>query len=501
VSSRGPDRRLAVAFGLACFWVYLPLQHGQFAGTDEVGVYETARALYERGTLEVPPGYHTFRTREGRVYSHFAVGQSVAALPFLALGRVAEATLPFRWRQALAGPRVERGTIRWGGRVDIFTTGLYAPAASAVLAAIFLLWQRRLGASPRAALAASALLAGATYVATQSVFFLQHTSEAVAILGGLYGLHAFRVGGRLRALVAGSLVGSLALLVRVPAVAAAPALAAYALFAIWERRRAGLPPRLAPAALALVAPAAAVLAVHVAVNRVKWGAWLASPFLGQAHAFTTPWHVGLAGFLLSPGCSVFVYSPLLLLAPWLLADFARRHRAECVAVVAVVASFLLVAARFELWTGLWSSPGPRYVFVATPLLLLPLGSWLDAHRRPVARAGVAVLAAAGLAVQLVLVLASWPAVIELMHYRTWEPPKGFVWIASESPVPGALRALRAGWVDVWLWKLATGWEGRPGTPGPALALLGAWGVGLAAALLGLARALRRAESSATPGVS
>jgi hypothetical protein len=496
--SRAPDRRLAAALGVAFFWGFLLFQHGHFAGTDEVGVFETTRSLYERGSLEVPPGFHTFRSRDGRVYSHFAIGQSVAALPFFALGKLAAAVLPFRWRQALAGPRIEQGEIRWGGSVEIFATSLYAPVASALLVALFFLWQRRLGASPRAAVAAACLFGATTYAGMMSVYFLQHTTEAIAILGGLYLLHAFRRDGGLRPLALGSLVASLVLLIRVPATVAGPALAAYALFAVWARRRAGAGPRLAPALAALAAPAAAVLLVHVAVNRIKWGTWIASPFLAQSYAFGTPLHVGLAGFLLSPGCSIFVYTPLLLLLPWLLADFWRRRRAECLTCAAIALSFLLLCARFDLWTGLWSSPGPRYVFALTPLLLLPLGPWLDAHPGRAARAAVGGLAAAGLAVQLALVVVSWPAVIELMHYREWSPAKGFVWIASQSPVPGAVHALREGWVDLWLWRLASGWEGRPGWPGAALAFLLVWGAGMAAAVAWVVRALRSAAPRAAP---
>ena len=90
---------------------------------------------------------------------------------------------------------------------------------------------------------------------------------------------------------------------------------------------------------------------------------------------------GLHGLLLTPGASVFVYSPLLLLLPLTLPEFYRRHRAECVTALAIVASFLGLCGTFLFWHGLWSSPGPRYLFVATPLLMLPLGPWLDGARR------------------------------------------------------------------------------------------------------------------------
>ena len=121
--------------------------------------------------------------------------------------------------------------------------------------------------------------------------------------------------------------------------------------------------------------------------------------LDQSRYLTTPLRVGLAGLLVSPGSSIFVYSPPLLLLPWTLPGFWRAHRAECACVLAVCASLLLLAAPFQLWHGLWSCPGPRMVFAATPLLMLPLGPWLDARRsrRALVVTGLLGLLGAGIA--------------------------------------------------------------------------------------------------------
>ena len=488
------ERRLCVRLALAMLTSLLIFQHGSFAGTDEVGVFETTRALFEGGSLAVPPGYHTFPGRDGRRYSHFAVGQSVLALPFYALGHGAAQVLPESWRRALAGPPAQLGLIRFGGSLEIAATSLYAPVATAVLSAIFFLWQRRLGASLRSASMATILLAATTYVGMMSVYFLQHTTEAIAILGGLYLLRRYAEGGELRTLAAASAVASSTLLVRVPALVAAPGLIGYALWALAaQRRQRERPFALGPALAALVLPTLAVVAIHVAVDQRKWGSWLASPMLAQRDAFSNPWSVGLGGFLLSPGCSVFAYSPLLLLAPWTFAGLWRRHRAECAAALAISLSFLFFCARFDAWTGLWSSPGPRYLFVATPLLLLPFGAWLDANRGRTARNAVIALAVLGLAVQLVLVCVRWPAVIELSHYREFVPPKGFVFVPLLSPIPAAARVLARGWLDPWVWNLAVGWEGWSGMPLAAVLVVLAWAGATAAAVRSALAALRDAE--------
>jgi hypothetical protein len=297
-TARAPDRSLALALAATCFLGFALFHRGLLSSTDEVGVYETARAIFERGGLDVPEGLHTFPGRDGRIYSHFAIGQSLLALPFYGIGRLADATLPFRVRQSLAGPRVAQGAIVYGGSVEIFAVALYGPVASALLVALFFLFERRLGASPRAATAAALVLAGGTYAGALSPYFLQHTTEALAIVASLYFLFDFRRDGRLRDLALGSACAAATVLIRVPAAVAGPALAGYALFAIRERARAGAP--LAPMLAAFAAPAAALAALHAGVNHAKWGTWIASPFLAQTGVLGSPFTIGLVGLLVSP---------------------------------------------------------------------------------------------------------------------------------------------------------------------------------------------------------
>jgi hypothetical protein len=126
-------------------------------------------------------------------------------------------------------------------------------------------------------------------------------------------------------------------------------------------------------------------------------------------------------------------------------------------------------------------------------LLLPLGPWLDAHSKRGAVVVVVALAAVGALVQLALLLADWSAVIATNHYLAWSPPKGFVWSFRAGPIPASARAVADGWLGPWLWTIAKGWEGRPGTPGVALVLLAIW-----AAAFGLAVAWLRRTIAVSP---
>ena len=230
------DLRAAAWLAALFFFFYLIFDHGHFNGSDEVGVYETTRSLWERGSLDVPPVLaklpHFYRGRDGGLYSHFAVGQSVLALPFYGFGKLLDSSLPEAWRSALAGPQPSPQ----GGSVEIFAVSLYAPFASALLIGLFYLFQRSLATTARSALIVSVLLGSTTYVAMMSVYHLRHTTEALAALGSLYAFHRFRQGHNLGALAAGSFLASSILLIRVPSVIAGPGLAGYALWALFAAR-------------------------------------------------------------------------------------------------------------------------------------------------------------------------------------------------------------------------------------------------------------------------
>lgn len=476
---RGEDQRLAALLFITFLLVYAFLYHGHFSGSDEEGIFLTARAIYETGDLALPQGKHVYPGRDRRGYSIFAAGQALLAVPFYAAGSLAVEVLPASWQRVLAGPVMAIG----GASVERFAVGLYAPTASALLVAIFFLFERQLGVSRRSAIAASALLGATTYVAIMSVFFLRHTTEALLALASLYCFHRFRKGASLFALALGCLLASAVVVVRIPAALVGPGLAGYLVYVLRERSRAEGASWRARALAAAGLPTLAMAAVHFGVQYWKWGTWISSPMTGQA--FATPLWTGLTGLLLSPGCSIFAYSPLLLLIPWTLPGFWRAARAECVAVLAVCLTFLFVVAKYEYWTGLWSAPGPRYLFLATPLLMLPLGGWLDGPRSRIALASVGALAFVGAAVQLSLAAVQWGVVIATMGYTAYAPHMSFVFVPELSPILGGARLLLEGRIDSWLWGLFWGWPGLEGEPGAALfvLLLGLAALGMCAVLL------------------
>ena len=468
------DRRIAARLALVAALAYLPFSHCHFSASDETGVYDTARSILFDGDPAIEPGKHIFRGPDGRHYSHFAVGQSLLALPLVAAGEALGALLPEAWGQRLWGRTAEGAIIDTREEPGIFAASLWAPAVTGLLVGLFFAFERRLGASRGASLAAAVALGAGSYVAAHSVFFLRHTSEGLAVLASLYGLLVFRQTGRVGWLALGTACAAALVLIRVPAAVAGPGLAAYLAFVLWERWRAGRLPAPARVVAAALGPPFLLAALHLASNRLRWGHWIASPMLEQSFLLQGDLLAGLYGLLLSPGAGMFVYTPLLLLLPATAPGFWRAHRAEALAVLGVSAGLLWMCGSFHFWHGLWSAPGPRYLFALVALWMLPLGLWLDAARGPVRWRVAGVLAALGAGVQLALILPTWRRAVELAGYQAEIQHWGFLYEPLRGPIVACARAVAAGEIDVWLWALAMGVPGRPAQPWLAALLLLVW---------------------------
>src|SRR2546426_1335934 len=423
------DVRIGGAVGLVFLLFYAGFAPARFKSTDEYGLYLMTESIFERGTLEVPIHRHAHVGADGRLHAPFAIGQAVLALPLYALGKTAARALPESFTRALAGP--ERVIVRelpaisvermrpalsagatplertvYGGTIEIACVALYAPIASAILAAGIFLLLRRLAVSPRAPSLTTFLIGGCSYPPMMSVYFFGHASRLAMVVFAFLGFRSFLDSGRLAPLALGSGFASLTFLVRFPGVLAGPALAVYLAHCLRERRRREIRPwwpHLPP----LGAPFRPALALHMGTNYLQWGSLIFSPIVAGGLETSRSFTTALAAFLISPGIGVFAYSPLLLLLPWTLRVAAKRWPWECAAFAIYAATQLLYYANYRYWTGLWSAPGPRYLLPSCALLLLSLGAWLDLKHARLSHAALVSLAAVGGVAQLALLTADW----------------------------------------------------------------------------------------------
>jgi hypothetical protein len=146
-----------------------------------------------------------------------------------------------------------------------------------------------------------------------------------------------------------------------------PGLAVVLLLFLWKRWRALLTVIIAASTVFLP-----LLGIILLYNHARWGSVLSTGYdlSNQAGLRENPL-VSLFGILFSPGKSIFLYSPPLLLAVFAFPRFVRRYRDVVWAMVLTIVPPLLVTLRMVSWAGDFSW-GPRYVLFATAVLLLPV---------------------------------------------------------------------------------------------------------------------------------
>jgi hypothetical protein len=151
-------------------------------------------------------------------------------------------------------------------------------------------------------------------------------------------------------------------------------------FLIWELRRNWR--TLVLVALVSTAAATPLAAMYLYYNYARWGS-ITSTGYGVAITITTSGiaalpgvheHalVGLWGMFLSPGKSIFLYSPPLLVALLGFLRFAKNFRHVVLAMALTILPGLYVHAQMISWAGDYAW-GPRYMIFALGVFLLPAG--------------------------------------------------------------------------------------------------------------------------------
>jgi hypothetical protein len=223
---------------------------------------------------------------------------------------------------------------------------------------------------------------------------------------------------------------------------ALPGAAAFAAILLWRRH--------GPAALlragghALLGGVPFVIML-LAYNTVRTGSPFDNgyPSIDSDSQWSEQLWVGLWGLFLSPGKSIFLYSPPLvaglLALPRVLGD---RQRDWFWAALLTAGPVVLLYARIFAWHGDWAW-GPRYVVFVTPLLLLPALLWFPhpGPRRPKIGAGLlATLAALGLWVQVLGGAFYWDHYLRIDHQVRPQ------WLGQPNRA-GAASKDQGGWCD------------------------------------------------------
>ena len=385
---RSPTSRALFGF---LFFLYLLASSGRVRTIDEVLPALEAESLATRGTTAVPQAviagiFYGKMDRNGNPQAPYGAGQALATVPWYVLGRALRSVIP-------GIPAAARDIA--GDAVVVSSSAAYA----ALAVTLFYLLLGNAGVNATAALFAALLVALATPIFAYSSWFFSEPLAAALLLGAAVALfppEQVEIIPLSRALLAGLLLG-FALWVRPTHALAVPVFILAATIS---------PRRLAWRTAAAAGLAAAICgAAYLARNQLLFGNFqdFGYPQVAEGgrrlNTFETPLLTGLYGFLFSPGKSVFLFAPPLVLAlpgVWLL---ARRNRALGVLAASTPVLYLLFFARYTQWEGGYSF-GPRYLVPVIPLLALGLGSIVATGHRGVLRTAW-ILGLAGFLVQLV----------------------------------------------------------------------------------------------------
>lgn len=354
--------RKVIAFKLFVVFVsvYLATASDYFFLTD-VGQnrLETAKSIIEKSDLSVPEGTG-IRGADGRHYAFFGIGSTLLAVPFYLTGK-------------LMGVPPENA---------VSVINQLIGAATTVLVFFFSL---SLGYTRRASIFVSIFYGFGTtgwFVAKDQG---DHAVEIFFVLSSVYCMYRYLTENKGSCLTLSAMALGVAFMTRYTSLLVLPPI----FIMVFFRRR-----RVDPGAAIRITARAAVsfatvflpfVCVVLWYNHYRFGSYLETGYSLLAlrsgiDFFTgTPLLKGLSGFLISPGKGFFYYSPICLLFFFSIRSFIARHFELAVCFILVTISYLLVLSKNIYWHGdcTW---GPRYLYVITPFLIIPIAELIDSPR-------------------------------------------------------------------------------------------------------------------------
>ena len=387
MSTRRARALAALGLFVGLSGLYLLSGPGRIDFIDGQYRYEVARSWLDVGEPVVrDPALRALGAsidpRTGKAYAWYNAAPSLTPLPLMLLAK------------RLGGEGADR---------DRFAFSLTSALFGALVPAILVLAYGRFGVSLRSSVCAALVFALATQWWPGSVTTFDQNQHAFVLLTAmLLAWESGRRGSRPLALLAG-VVGGILITYQETYAVVLPATALAVCATAGEGGEEA--PRLSALSIdrdsltrGLVFGVGCCLGVgaFVAYNYVRYGA------LVQPARYDVPWPshpvAGMLSLALSPGRSVLLFSPPLLLLPFGLRALWKRAPVLCTAIGLAAASHFLLVSSMPFFAGEWAW-GPRYLLVLLPLAALGLPFAMTRVRRAWLLAGIAI----GLVVQLMAV--------------------------------------------------------------------------------------------------
>ncbi|HXX56188.1 MAG TPA: hypothetical protein VEJ17_00170 [Candidatus Nitrosotalea sp.] len=390
-------KRCALFVFLTFIFLYMMTSSGRVRTVDEYMAFFETESIALRGSTAVPQAvqlnyYYGKYDARGEPHTPYPPGHPLFALPWYLFGRYVVEKLP--------------GMPVSGEQMILEAAVCFSSAVFSASAVTFMfLICYALGLDVLGSLATAAIMGLATPVFTYSSWFFSEPLTTALLLAAAYFVFARHKGELIpvsAAAIGGSILG-VAICVR-PAHALAAALFFGAL--LLRDRTKALWPALIFGFLSAIGLAALLLYnFHLYGNALEFGYPAIAEGGKRLNSFETPILTGLFGLLFSPGKSIFVFAPPLILALAGLPRLWRRDRGLGAIAAGALPVYLLFYARYSQWEGGYCV-GPRYMVPALALLCIGLAPVI-AEAKKSTRAAAIVLTAIGVAVQLLSIATSF----------------------------------------------------------------------------------------------
>jgi hypothetical protein len=413
--------RLLLGVFLLSLAVFLTTATGQFRSIDDINLYQTTHSLtsgrpnvdvckganqsadylYARGPygcvdFSQPLLQKSYRkASDGKYVSKYGIGVPIVAAPFFESGRVVAGVFaddPVGQCKGAGAIACCRGLL---GNADAFrancqgdtrdmivqTSTLFTNSlVTAITLIIVMIVSLQLGASLRGAALIGLVFGFGSYAfAYAKTLGAEPGTAMCVILAVMFGIEAVRTGSTKAVLACGVAAGA-AVWFRSTALIFLP------IFGVWflaTFNKGGWGRALRRAALFSLGVIVMLLLLAL-INEWRYGTWRTFGYNQSTSRINAlpaggPILEGIWGQWLSPGKSIFLYAPFVLLSIAGLVVSVRKFPRELALLVAVVAGNTLLFGRVRFWSGDWAW-GPRYMLIVLPCLAVMCAPLVNMRR-------------------------------------------------------------------------------------------------------------------------
>jgi len=392
--------------------IYLMTASGHLFSRDEVAMFFMARSLVQEGHFGVPQNINTGGGKlalDGTYYSPYGLGQPLVSVPFFLLGQWLTERTSFRYLAAF---------------FVSFTNSIVTALTLSLILGYFL----SLGYGRLASVLTTVVAGLTTIIWPYSRFFFSEPVVMLCQIAAFLSLQQWSLRhcgpGNRYVLQAGFFWG-FAILTRPITLLFTPFLF---LFLFLECKQKQKPLSLFP--FMWMATLISIFCGLVAYyNWYRFG----DPFdlgygvlpSGSAQKFDFPVLKGLAVLLFSPGKSIFLFSPVLLISLWGWPSFFRRFKTHSIFILGLTGSYILLYANWCQIEGGYAW-GPRFLVPIVLLFFVPFIESIQQirGRSVVLKAIIFTVVGTSLFIQILGILVNYTDVIEATASDYYDPATG-----------------------------------------------------------------------------